>query len=385
MQLKKKNRFYLLVYRLKIKLVYLKAYFFSASFLIFIKPFLKKSGFGEEKNILVVQTEKLGDIVLSLTFLYNISESEKDCEKFLLIDEKYLSGLFSDNFPFKLIPINKSKYRFDFFYRIKFINNLRKLRLKHLINISQGRGVINDELSINSGSRFSSCVNVLSDYLPDRLLKKNVTGYNFVLESKSQNEFIRLQELFKYISKHDYKTTSVIQSLLHMTKPRITLAENYIVIAPSTSEEKKNWTKENFKALSAKISNQYPVYLLGTSSQSEYLSFISDGVENVNNLAGSVSLAECIYLIKHCSLFIGLDSGFTHIAEFFSKPYIAIIGGGEFGRFFPYPSANADKYKFHELPCFNCKWNCIYTEAYCLNLITVDNIYNSCISLMRTN
>jgi len=221
--------------------------------------------------------------------------------------------------------------------------------------------------------------------LPHKLLKKNNTGYSFILESKSQNELTRLQEMFKNISKLDYKTKVDTQSSLLETKPRITLTDNYILIAPSTSDEKKNWTKENFKLLAEKISKQFPVYLLGTSSQSGYLSFISDGMENVNNLAGKVTLAECIYLIKHSSLFIGLDSGFTHIAELFSKPYIAIIGGGDYGRFFPYPAANADKYKFHELPCFNCKWNCIYTEPYCLNLIPVDEIYKNCISLMRTN
>ncbi len=383
MQLKKKNRFYLLFNRLKIILIYLKAYFFSASFLIFIKPFLNKSGSGEGKNILVVQTEQLGDIVLSLTFLYNLSESEKDSEKFLLIDEKYLSGLFSGNFPFNLIPINKSKYRFDFFYRIRLLNNLRKLKLKHSINISQGRGVINDELTINSRSRFTSCGNVLSDYLPHRLLIKNNNGYSFILESKSQNELIRLQEMFKNISKHDYKTISDTQSLLLKTKPRIPLADNYIVIAPSTSDKKKNWTKENFKSLVEKISKKFPVYLLGTSSQSEYLSFISDGMESVNNLAGNVTLAECLYLIKHSSLFIGLDSGFTHIAEFFSKPYIAIIGGGDFGRFFPYPSAYAHKYKFHQLSCFNCKWNCIYEEAYCISQVSVEDVYQSCITMIE--
>lgn len=385
MQLKKRNRLDLLLYRLRVILIHFKAYFFSTSFLIFIKPLLNKPGSGVNKNILVVQSDKLGDIILSLTFLCNLSEFEKKSEKYLLIDEKYISGLFVTNFPFKLIPINKHKYRFNFFYRLKLLNNLRKLELKYSINISPGRGIINDEITINSGSFTNSCINELSAYLPNRLLKKNNSVYNFILKSNAKNEFIRLQEMFKTISQLDYKPISAIQSYLLMKKPSFPLADNYIVIAPSTSEEKRNWPKENFKSLSEKIASKIPVYLLGTTSQAENISFISANIENVTNMAGRLSLAECIYLIKNSSLFIGLDSGFTHVAEIFNKPYIAIIGGGKHGRFFPYPFANTDQYKFYELSCFNCDWNCIYAELYCMNLVSVDDIYNSCVSLFNTN
>ena len=383
MQLKKKNNFYLLYFRLKKLLIYSKASIFSTSFLVFIKTGLNSSELNDRKNILVVQTDKLGDIVLSLTFLFNLSESEKDCEKFLLIDEKYSKGLFSAEFPFKLIPINKSKYKFNLFYRVKLLNEIRHLNLKLSINISPGRGVINDEVTLKSGAEVLMCVSQSTDFLPDRLLWKNNSGYNSILVSNSKNEFIRLQELFSNIYQQDYGKDPGSQSLLQSHKPLIHLDNSYIVIAPSSSEQNRNWSKENFRSLCEKLSNKLPVYLVGTFSQSDYLRFISEGTQNVKNLAGCISLGESIYLIEHCSIFIGLDSGFTHLAEIFNKPYVAIIGGGKYGRFFPYPLTSIYKYKFYELSCFNCNWNCIYKEAYCISLVSVEEVYKSCISMIE--
>ncbi len=382
MQLKKKNWFCFLFYRLKIILTYLKAYFFSASFLIFIKSFLNKYRYNDAKNILVVQTEKLGDIILSLTFLYNLSESEKDCEKFLLIDEKYSSGLFSEELPFKLMPINKRKYRLDFFYRTKLLNNLRELKLKHTINISPSRGILNDEITLNSNSRSISCLSSKAYYLPQYLLKKNNLKYNSILKSDSKNEYSLLQELLNTCYKQIFTSEFRVHDILLSSKPNITLNKKYVIIAPSASDADRNWSQNNFRELCEKLSKKYYIYLLGLQSQTEYLSVISDGLTNVRNLAGKLRLDECIHLIQNSLLFVGLDSGFTHIAYSFNKPFVAIIGGGKFGRFFPYPEKKNGKYKYYELPCFNCNWQCIYKEIYCVSLVTVEDVYNTCINLI---
>ncbi|MCJ7648631.1 MAG: hypothetical protein MUP85_08460 [Candidatus Lokiarchaeota archaeon] len=362
--------------------MHLKAYLFSASFLILIKPFLNKPSLVIAKNILVVQTDNLGDIVLALTFLNNLGIIEKECAKYLLVDEKYDEGLFTNQFDYKLLPLNKNKYRFNLFYRISFLNKLRKLTLKSSFNISPGRGVINDELTINSNSQLKSCLSPKSYYLPQYLLKKYNSHYNVILESDSKNEFIRLEELFCITYKQNFIVNVSAHNILRSLKPNLTLEKKYIIIAPSASETNRNWSQNNFRTLCGKLSKKYSVYLLGTQSQVEYLTVISEGLINVQNLAGKLQLAECIYLIQNAVLFVGLDSGFTHISHTFKKPFVAIIGGGKFGRFFPYPETKIDKYKYYELPCFNCNWQCIYHEAYCVSLVSVEDVYNSCVNMI---
>lgn len=366
-------------------MIHLKAYLFSASFLIFIKPFLIKPSFETAKNILVVQTDKLGDIVLALTFLHNLGEVEKECEKYLLLDKKYNEELFTNHFNYKLLPLNKNKYRFDLFYRIRFLNKLRKLTLKSSINISPGRGVLNDELTLNSNSPLISCLSSKSYYLPQYLLKKNNLNYDIILKSNSKSEFLRLQELFNTIYKQIFISEFSAHNILRCNNPSIASDKKYIIVAPSASDTDRNWSQSNFRLLCEKLSEKYSIYLLGTPSQVEYLTVISEGLINVRNLAGKLQLAECIHLIQNAVLFVGLDSGFTHIAHIFKKPFVAIIGGGKFGRFFPYPETKIDKYKYYELPCFNCNWQCIYHEAYCVSLVSVEDVYNSCISMIDTD
>lgn len=384
MLLKKKNKLFRLSDQLRTLLIYIKAYLFSFIFIIFIRPFLTKSRKSTAKNVLIVQTDKLGDIILSLIFLHNLAEIERECNKYLLIDEKYVSGIFVEGFQFKIIPINKAKYRLNLFYRIRLLNHLRQLELKFALNISQGRGIINDEITINCNTQSAACTSSTSYYLPKVLLRQYNRHYNFILESTSVNEFTRLKEFYISLYKVDYRDESGTQDLLAIQKPPIKFDNDYILIAPASSDLIRNWSQANFKSLSTKLSEKLPVYLLGTEGQKEYLRYISDGLPNVINLAGQLSLTECFFAIKNSALFVGLDSGFTHVAETFNIPYVAIIGGGKFGRFFPYPDSRKGRCMFHELPCFNCNWQCIYHQAYCLSLISVESVFSNCLTAMES-
>jgi ADP-heptose:LPS heptosyltransferase len=213
-------------------------------------------------------------------------------------------------------------------------------------------------------------------------LKKNNSYYNLILKSDSINEFSRLQELFNAIYKQIFTSEFSVHNILLSSKPDFILDKKYLIIAPSASDADRNWSQNNFRELCEKLSKKYFIYLLGLQSQAEYLSVISDGLTHVQNLAGKLRLDECIHLIQNSVLFVGLDSGFTHIAYSFNKPFVAIIGGGKFGRFFPYPEKKNGKYKYYKLPCFNCNWQCIYEEVYCVSHVSVEDVYHTCISMM---
>lgn len=335
------------------------------------------------KNILFIQTEKLGDLINSLTFLSNVSGIQMDYKKFLVIDEKYSSGLFVDEFPFEIIPLNKNKYKWNLFYRVGFLNSLRKLNLKYAVNISPSRGVINDELTIHSNSKTSATLSLTSEFLPTNLLIRNNSLYTMVLNSDIKNEFLKLNELFKLVYKQNYNN-EIKGSEFIKTVENKTIGENeYIIIAPVSAEQNRNWPPEKFKSLCEKLSEKCQVYLLGTSEQEETIQRIGQKVSNVKVFAGRLSIAECIHLIANALLFVGLDSGFSHIAQVLNTPYVAIIGGGKYERFFPYPDSQIAEYKFHKLECFNCNWNCIYTQPYCINLVTVDDVFESCLKLLN--
>ncbi len=86
--------------------------------------------------------------------------------------------------------------------------------------------------------------------------------------------------------------------------------EKYVLLAPFTSEweqEKRNWGYNNFQTLAKMIE------------------------ENLKQkcilLENSYSFDEMISLIGNCDIFIGNDSGPSHIAQSFGKKSFVILGG----------------------------------------------------------
>ncbi len=101
----------------------------------------------------------------------------------------------------------------------------------------------------------------------------------------------------------------------------IELPENYIVFHCKTADSSKDWTDENWNILANKIlSLGYNIVEIGLEP------IIKSKNPNYFDLTNRFSFQELALLIKNSSMFIGLDSGFTHIANCFNK-YSIILGG----------------------------------------------------------
>ncbi len=89
-----------------------------------------------------------------------------------------------------------------------------------------------------------------------------------------------------------------------------------------------------------------------------------------------MTIVESGAIVKASKLFIGNDSGFTHIAKAIGIPFIAVIGGGMYGKFFQDAATNKSQYFFYDtMDCFGCKWNCIYDKPYCITNIKPADIF----------
>jgi FkbM family methyltransferase len=82
------------------------------------------------------------------------------------------------------------------------------------------------------------------------------------------------------------------------------------------------------------------------------------------NLAGKTSIREMASLIRKCRLYVGADSAGAHIACATGVQNVVILGGGHFGRFFPYsPLTNV---ACLPLGCYGCNWRCQYQSHHCI-------------------
>ncbi|MDA8415696.1 MAG: glycosyltransferase family 9 protein [Betaproteobacteria bacterium] len=108
-----------------------------------------------------------------------------------------------------------------------------------------------------------------------------------------------------------------------------TLQSNLIVIHPFPKFSYKSWPMNQWINLIHEIKRQHPcvIALTGGNSPDElaFVTAVADQTHSIN-LSGQLSLAQTTDLIRHACLFIGPDTGVTHLAAATGTPTIALFG-----------------------------------------------------------
>ncbi len=164
---------------------------------------------------------------------------------------------------------------------------------------------------------------------------------------------------------------------------------HYAVMFPGAMIKAKRWPAENFVTAAQEISGKFPLYwvICGNSDDAELSGLISskmtqNSVPNTD-LAGKTSLRGVAALMEGASFYLGNDTSGAHIAAAVGTPAIVILGGGHAGRFFPYPSNSKTIAVTHELPCYNCEWQCSRQETECISKIKVDEVVDQALRLLQ--
>jgi heptosyltransferase III len=120
-------------------------------------------------------------------------------------------------------------------------------------------------------------------------------------------------------------------------------SEPYVILHPLPQFSYKRWTIEGWVEIGNYLhSLGYALVLSGGAGQEEidYVAEIAEkSPKNTVNLAGRVTLAELTHIISQAKLFIGPDTGTTHLATATGIPVITLFGPSNPVKWAPWPSA----------------------------------------------
>jgi len=159
------------------------------------------------------------------------------------------------------------------------------------------------------------------------------------------------------------------------------LAEKKIIagIAPgATYGPAKRWFPQRFAAVADHLADYFgcTVVILGGKSDDTAASEVQRQAKNsLINLAGQTDLAEAVYIISQCSLFISNDSGLMHIAGALNIPTIAIFGSTNPATTRPAGSQSVIIRK--EVSCSPCLQETCADDFRCMDLITVEDVISA--------
>lgn len=317
-------------------------------------------------NVIFLCSGGLGDLFIS-SILFKYSHKLK-INGLFIIRQQYKSVAESLFKGVQFIYLDKSKFRFNLFYKIEFIQSIRKCNPGVFISINRGRSFLDDQIALFSGARNIWALGPTPNGFIKLFKEKMDKYYDQLLFPDIESEYLKqnkLLELLGISTTLPFCTTNLIN---HISINR----QKRIIISPFASSPIKEWSIENYQAIIKWFSENVncEIFILGiASTEMKSLKY-----HNVYNKINSQSLEEDIALIQNCDLFIGNDSGLAHVAKYFNIPRIIIVGGGCFGAYFPYGSEEYEDLLYKPLTCFLCEWDCKYRDPFCISRVTVGEV-----------
>jgi heptosyltransferase III len=152
----------------------------------------------------------------------------------------------------------------------------------------------------------------------------------------------------------------------------------FLAVSQGTKVEANDWTEPNWTTLLRAINARWPglsLVMLGSAEEWQRAERCSrDWKGSRVNLCGQSAPRVSGAVLRHARLFIGHDSGPTHLAAVMGVPCVSIYSARNVpGKWFPRGENNSILY--HQTECFGCRLEtCVEQAKKCILSITVEEV-----------
>ena len=156
-----------------------------------------------------------------------------------------------------------------------------------------------------------------------------------------------------------------------------------IAVAPGSKWESKVWPKERFAEVVRRLIDAFDVFpvIFGGGEDREVGDQLIASWDRGVNSAGELSVREAAALLQGCHLYLGNDTGTMHLAAAVGTPCVAVFAAIDWvGKWTPFGDNNRVFRKSVE--CEGCHSPICHNNHKCLDLVTVDEVYNACAEIL---
>jgi len=364
------------------------------------QPLGAEVGVNRLTNVLVVRTDGLGDLILAAPLFKHVKKAFGQPRISLLTRGEWADLLQDCPYIDEVIPWSIQKYATSIRYRFRFIESLRRRSFDLAIHPVYSREPLSDEVVCCTHASqkvgFDGDLNNISK----RRKSKNDRHYTRLIKSTVMvcPEIERNRDFAEQIIRQTIRSEDFQPELWLSDADRIAAREilnqralsvnGGVVIAlfPGASSAYKTWPAANYAELANRLHQRFNAKFIvcGAHDDAEIASDVMDKVRApVINLAGRTSLVQLAAVLESSDLYIGNDTGPLHMAVAVGIPTLGIMGGGHFGRFYPYGDLNKHRVAFKKMDCYGCNWNCIYDTTRCIQEISVNDVWHEAQRIME--
>ncbi len=329
------------------------------------------------KRILIIRTDRMGDVVLSVPVISNLRRAYPD-SYIAFMCRPYTRGLLEDNPEVnEVIVYDKYGIHKSFPATWRFARDLRRKNfdLAVVLHPTNRAHLIAYLAGIKTRVGWDRNLSwLLTEKIPHRKHRGEKHESEYTLDILRALD-IQVRDVPLFVPVKDSARRSVGEML---KKKGIDEGQDFVVIHPAASCPSKRWKQRSFVALIKKIRQNLnlPVVVTTAESEKEFAGEVA-GEEGVIDLRGALSLFELTALLERAKLFVSGDSGPVHIAAALGIPVISIFGRSNPGlsptRWRPLGEKSLFIHK--NVNCPVCRAHDCQNDFLCLDSISPDEVY----------
>jgi ADP-heptose:LPS heptosyltransferase len=151
---------------------------------------------------------------------------------------------------------------------------------------------------------------------------------------------------------------------------------SYCAIQPTSRFHTKEWTPTGFAEITDHIETQlgYRVVLTGGPGEKQKLERVAENCRTRPVILDTMSISELVWVIKEAKLFVGNDSGPTHLAAALNVPTVVLFGSSDAEVWYPWKVAHQvvqNPFACNPCPGYRCL---VYPEPQCILSLTAPQV-----------
>lgn len=350
-----------------------------------------------EKKVLIVKPDALGDQVLFSGILPAMRRAFEGYEITILVQESVAP--FYEVCPHidRIFVLDRGHFFRNVLYAFHRIREIRRERFSATLHLSFSRDTAGDQISIASGAPRIVGMEGDTANQPAFLKKFHDRRYTELVPERSPKPIF---EGYRYLSvpehlgspmEEEWRPMAWVRNgdrekALGILKDLGLSRTGYIIIAPGAGEKIRQWPPEKFAAVCDRLHAEKgaDIVLVGAPGEKTLTQTVRSRMQSpAYSAVGATTVSVLLALIERSSLVIGNESGPIHFAMAVGTPAVAVMGGGHYGRFLPYPGDWPLRCVTHREECFGCNWVCPRAEATCISRVAPDEVFEAAASLLE--
>jgi ADP-heptose:LPS heptosyltransferase len=338
-------------------------------------------------RILLIRLRSLGDSILTLPLIEALHRWRPDLEIDVLIEEPFAAVFLNQAAVHETLIVGaRNRNAAAGWNRIRAISEIRRKNYPAVFNLHGGTTSLLFTAASGAPLRIGQ-----KDHRNSWVYNAQVPSSSGIWKKDSLHTAEHQLSIMRWLGLPIPPASSyslpVNEKAMQRTRERLGRAADsrYFVVQPTATLATKQWNTANFAHLGDLLWNQFrlPVIYTCAAHESAVLEQIRQRAEHEHIYISDLLLEELIALIAAGRLFIGNDSGPTHIAAALRKPIVVVWGSSNFQAWHPweteYEAVRSD------LPCIPCPgYKCkAFDRPKCILDIAVPTVFEACERMLK--